>query len=218
MEDNPHGREFMKRLATEEFDWEDGCAHGLTRLLGPSSVLDAGCGIGRWIAAAVGTGCNDVLGIDTNVCNVIGLVPDKAKGKVVFGDLSKILRLRRKFDCVWSFGVAEHLPPESSLTFALNLVNHSSRLVVVTAAPPRRGGVGPVNCKEKHEWIDMFQRAGGHPRTDLELAVISAWMPLTGRPDSMVKDLMVFDTRPVSPELRRASMERTRMLAAKGLV
>jgi 2-polyprenyl-3-methyl-5-hydroxy-6-metoxy-1,4-benzoquinol methylase len=78
----------------------------------PRSVVDVGCGIGTWLAAAIELGVSDVLGVDGSYVNPAQLeIPAAA---FIAHDLEDRLALDRRFDLATCLEVAEHLPKTRS--------------------------------------------------------------------------------------------------------
>src|SRR5262245_43892420 len=73
----------------------------------PRSVLDVGCGLGTWLAAARELGAEDIFGVDGEWVDNATL--DVAPDKVMRVDLEKGVDLGRRFDLAISLEVAEHL-------------------------------------------------------------------------------------------------------------
>ena len=147
--DDTYDSSFMEAHMSSDYDWVDKCSASLVEVVKAGSVLDLGCGPGRWMAAAKAAGCDEVMGVEYNLELIRKSIPMILRGSIVEGDVSSPLDFGRKFDCVWSFKVAEHLPPEGSQTFVDNLVRHAERLVIMTAGWPGQGGLGHINCRPK---------------------------------------------------------------------
>jgi hypothetical protein len=66
-------------------------------------------------------------------------------------DLSEKINLE-KCECVISLEVGEHIPKEYEDIFIKNLINHSSKIIIISWANPGQGGYGHVNC-QANEYI-----------------------------------------------------------------
>ena len=129
-------------------------------LLHPASVLDVGCGRGTWLAAFVRLGVTDVLGVDgSHVATADLEVPAAA---FLARDLTRPLRLDRRFDLVTSLEVAEHLPEACASDFVASLVAHGGA-VLFSAAVPGQGGAGHVNEQWPSYWAARFADHGYVP-------------------------------------------------------
>ena len=86
------------------------CVPLILETLSPRSVIDVGCGHGEWLAAVMGCGIHDILGID-------GDYVDRAtshSGHCVSRKRSHTATCpRERFDLALSLEVAEHLPASS---------------------------------------------------------------------------------------------------------
>lgn len=123
--------------------------------LGPiESVVDVGCGEGWWgheftkhLPWAIGA-----QGIDGEYVETCA-IPMQAV------DLAQPFDLGRRFDVAVCLEVAEHLPPERADGFVGDLCRLADT-VVFSAAMPRQGGVGHVNCQPPAYWADLFRSEG----------------------------------------------------------
>ncbi len=122
-----------------------------------TSVLDAGCARGTWLAAWRQAACEDGVGIDGNhVDQTKLLIP---RERFVEADLSQPFSLGRRFDIVQCLEVAEHLPPSRSVGLVDDLTAHSD-IVLFSAAPPGQGGAGHINEQPYEFWRDLFAARG----------------------------------------------------------
>lgn len=75
-------------------------------------------------------------------------------------DLRNPLDLKRAYDLVLCLEVAEHLPEASADTLCDTIGRHCGKLLLFTAAPPKQGGHGHVNCQPEAYWIEKLGRRG----------------------------------------------------------
>lgn len=122
-----------------------------------ASVLDIGCGDGRWLRAFKDRGVRSVVGVDGPWTDQARLLigPDEFQVQ----NLEEPLELDRKFDLVISTEVAEHVGAEFADQFVQNAANHSD-LVLFGAAIPYQGGFRHVNEAWPSYWAEKFARAG----------------------------------------------------------
>ena len=105
-------------------------------LVGPSSVIDLGCGIGTWLAAFRRHGVDDVLGVDGEWVPLDSLeIPREC---FVAARLDRRLRLDRRFDLAVSLEVAEHLPESAAKQLVASAVALAP-CVLFSAAIPHQG-------------------------------------------------------------------------------
>ena len=117
------------------------------------SLLDVGCGVGPWVAAAQELGVPEAVGVDGSyVDRQLLLISEQ---HFVSSDLTKPLELHRKFDLVISMEVAEHIDPSAAGLFIDNLVRHSDA-VLFSAAIPGQGGTFHVNEQWPEYWRAKF--------------------------------------------------------------
>jgi SAM-dependent methyltransferase len=129
----------------------------LRRLHPFASVLDVGCGDGRWLAAARLLGADEIQGVDgpwTERDRL--LIPPEA---VAIRELSGALDLGRRFDLAISLEVAEHVEEAFAEQFVDNLVRHAD-VVLFGAAIPFQGGFRHVNERWQSYWAARFDTRG----------------------------------------------------------
>ncbi|TWT54665.1 hypothetical protein Pla22_23150 [Rubripirellula amarantea] len=151
----------------------------------PNSVLDVGCGTGKAIDHLLSLGLTDLVGLEGSQ-----LAIDHANQpeKLFCHDLTNPIDLGRKFDVVYSFEVAEHLPPQAANIFVDTLVNHGNR-ILMTAARPGQGGMGHLNEQEPAYWIEKLKNRGfEYAERDTNL--------LKDVRDEHYKNIMAFVRRP----------------------
>lgn len=126
-----------------------------------TSVVDFGCGIGGWLAAAKQLGAAKITGIEGEWVKGKDILIEQEELKIA--DLSKdAIDFNRSYDLCLSIEVAEHLPPESADGFCNNLVN-ASNFIVFSAAIPGQGGVNHLNEQKPRYWVDRFCDRGMIP-------------------------------------------------------
>jgi len=129
----------------------------LHSLLELKSVLDVGCGDGRWLASFNECGVPLIVGIDGPWTDVAKLQIESGNFEVK--DLSKPFDLQRKFSLAVSLEVAEHIEPQFAKVFVQNMVRHSD-VVLFGAAIPFQGGFRHVNERWQSYWVDLFAAEG----------------------------------------------------------
>jgi hypothetical protein len=75
-------------------------------------------------------------------------------------DFSYSFDLKKKFDCVLSLEVGEHIPKEYEKTFLDNVCNHSKNFIVLSWAVLGQGGDGHVNCQNNDYVIEQLKLQG----------------------------------------------------------
>jgi SAM-dependent methyltransferase len=145
-------------------DWT-GFAGVVRRYCAPRSLVDVGCGDGRFLAAMRALdGDLDILGIDSSPA---ALQRAQKRGiPVERQDLSfwrsrepKKLRDRvAAFDVTVSLETAEHLPPWTGRVFVEALTQ--GRLAIFSAAHPGQGGTLHMNERPFAYWRALFEARG----------------------------------------------------------
>ena len=81
----------------------------LMEWLNPQSVLDLGCGRGVWLDEWQKAGVQQILGVDGDSVNRAQLAVEP--GSFQTADLTRPLRLTRRFDLAQSLELGEHMAP-----------------------------------------------------------------------------------------------------------
>ena len=129
--------------------------HFISRLVHKKNIktiVDFGCGDASYIKNL----------IDKNIyCEAYDGNPHTEEitngiGKAL--DLSKPINLNKKFDCVLSLEVGEHIPEKYEQTFIENLTTHSNNLIILSWAIPNQGGDGHFNEKDNRYIINELKK------------------------------------------------------------
>lgn len=131
----PTGAWTTTRNEAHEFD--AGLSEALTAFLKKQSVIDFGCGAGRYVHQLAEV--TDCRGYDGNPHT-----PQITAGKCECLDISQPVQVNPA-DWVLCLEVAEHLPAEYEPTLLSNLDRHARRGIILSWAQPGQGGVGHVN-------------------------------------------------------------------------
>jgi SAM-dependent methyltransferase len=127
----------------------------LLELTGARSIVDVGCGVGTWLAAARELGVRDLLGLDgTYVDRRMLEIPEECFRAV---DLMQPLAAERIFDVALCLEVGEHLP-ESKADVLVESLTRLAPVVLYSAAVPRQGGENHVNEQWQTWWVDRFRK------------------------------------------------------------
>jgi SAM-dependent methyltransferase len=125
----------------------------LMEIFAPQSVLDVGCGDGRWLRQCLKLGVQSATGVDGPWTDLKSLVIPR--DCFIVQNLEQRFSLSRKFDLVLSLEVAEHVAPASSEGFIANLVAHGD-CVLFGAAIPYQGGFRHINERWQSFWAEAF--------------------------------------------------------------
>lgn len=118
------------------------------------SIVDFGCGPGRYVKSFIKSNLN-CIGYDGNPNT-----PDYTGGICQVLDLSENFNLHKKFDCVISLEVGEHIPKKYEQIFIDNITRHTEDLLIISWAVPGQGGDGHVNCQTNQYIIEELQSRG----------------------------------------------------------
>jgi SAM-dependent methyltransferase len=135
------------------------------------TVLDVGCGVGRWSRPLASHG-GHVTGVDLSPTMVreaerrTAIAGLSGRCRFQVGDLTR-LDLRERFDTIWCVTVLQHLTGETELLRAVRvLFRHlarDGRLIVLEAAPSRpwsRCDSPVFTARPAAEYLETFQRCG----------------------------------------------------------
>jgi len=153
----------------------------------PDSVVDFGCGIGSYLESAYDYDIK-IKGYEISL-DAFRYTPEFIRPYIEYRDCTEVINCGI-FDTVISFETAEHIEPEGTNQFILNLVNATGKTLLFTAAPPGQEGTGHINCRTRDFW--MMELSDLLIYNDILTGEISeAWEKL-GAPWYIVKNLMVF--------------------------
>jgi SAM-dependent methyltransferase len=160
----------------------------IVSLVKPRTILDVGCGTGRTTAYLHQRGF-ETLGVEASV---IAIRSSERPDLIRKHDLRFSLDLKRFFDLVWCFEVAEHIHPRFVSTFVDSLVRHSP-VVALSAAPPGQGGEGHFNEQPQSYWEIKFADRGYRLHAE--------WTAALQQVDEFYSENMMVFTAPGSPVL-----------------
>ncbi len=166
----PYDHDFYGAQAAGSERSADAVLPVMFELLQPTSMVDVGCGIGTWLAAAKRLGVDDICGLDGSYAIDAGLrIPNECFRPT---DLASPLPPPdRRFDLAISLEVAEHLPAARSDTFVADLCSLSD-VVLFSAAIPGQLGTDHVTLEFQHTWADRF---GGHGYLAFDIVRPRVW-------------------------------------------
>jgi cyclopropane fatty-acyl-phospholipid synthase-like methyltransferase len=122
-----------------------------------NTVLDMGCGPGMY---AENFNKNN---IECDCCDGNPFTPELTNGKCFVSDLSEPIDFKKKYDCVLSLEVGEHIPQEYEHIFIDNILKHSKDLIILSWATVGQGGHGHFNEKP-NDYIELIFRDKNHKR------------------------------------------------------
>lgn len=122
-----------------------------------TSLIDVGCGVGTWMAAAKECGVTTIRGLEGSwIENVKHFRPNL---DIRVGDLEQPIKQDRRFDLAICMEVAEHLSAQRAESLVRDLCNLSDS-VLFGAAIPAQPGVGHINCQWQSYWAALFRKNG----------------------------------------------------------
>ena len=118
------------------------------------NVFDFGCGLGDYASSIISSGIN-CEAYDGNLNTKI-----LSKGLANVLDLSESFDLQKKYDCVLSLEVGEHIPKEYEQIFLDNICKHTNNLLILSWAIVGQVGDGHVNCQNNDYIINQISNRG----------------------------------------------------------
>lgn len=126
-------------------------------LLQPKSVLDVGCGVGTWLAAARKLGAKRLIGYEGSHVNREMLQDGTIELR--HADLQDGLSIPDKVDLAMSLEVAEHVDEEAGRRIVKEL-SVTANAILFGAAIPYQGGSHHINERWQSYWIALFSEHG----------------------------------------------------------
>lgn len=164
LEDIYSGRFFKQR---HRLNWRAPIVcDAIQKILKPNSVIDVGCATGDLISQFLNISI-DAYGIEGSMAAIPYL--ECPISRVLFHNLCSPLpaSFGRQYDLAICFEVAEHIEPEYTCQFVLNLISLSDR-ILMSAAPPGQAGHHHVNCQVPDYWVNRFQAHKFTRKTEIE--------------------------------------------------
>jgi len=121
----------------------------LLKDLNVTSILDLGCGPGLYSKNFIENG------FDCKCYDGNPYTEEDTNGRCQVLDLATLVELNRKFDCVLSLEVGEHIPNQYEDIFIQNITNHCSNIIILSWAIPGQSGDGHVNC-QRNDYIEVL--------------------------------------------------------------
>lgn len=127
-----------------------------------NTCIDLGCGDGSY------TKYFNKNGIITEGYDGNPFTKEMTNGLCNVLDLSVLCNLGKKYQCVMSLEVGEHIPKCYEQVFIKNIITHADNLIILSWAVPGQGGHGHVNCVSNSYIKDIFKTNGFINRPHIE--------------------------------------------------
>lgn len=157
MEQKPYLRRFYELQQEGSFRSAMRMLPHVLQLLSPLSIVDVGCGVGTWLAAARELGVPEVFGVDGDYVDrdLLRIPPERFRPV----DLTRPFRLDQTFDLALSLEVGEHLPEPSAHDYVESLTRLAP-VVLFSAAIPGQTGENHINEQWQAWWVERFSKFG----------------------------------------------------------
>ncbi len=132
---------------------------GLTQI---ESVVDVGCGLGTWLAAALALGATQVVGLDGEHVDHFRLLVEPSCFRPCNLERVNVCHSvsdSPRFDLAICLEVAEHLSSLRASSFVAELCSLSD-LILFSAAIPGQGGTAHINEQWPEYWSGLFAKGG----------------------------------------------------------
>jgi SAM-dependent methyltransferase len=126
----------------------------------PRSVIDVGCGVGTWLAAALQLGVERAIGFEGSWVSREDLKDSRIE--LVNHDLETPLPQHEPVDLAMSLEVAEHISAARASALVAEICRFAP-VVLFGAAIPGQGGVNHINEQWQSYWADRFAQHGYRP-------------------------------------------------------
>lgn len=156
----PYSTQFYANQSTDSYRAGQIILPRIFELVTPRSVVDVGCGVGTWLAAAGELGAERLVGYE-GVWIEDRMLRD-SRIDLRRQDLEQPIVSDERFDLAMSLEVAEHLSPGRAESLVRELCGFSDR-ILFSAAVPGQGGVHHVNEQWQDYWMELFRRQGYRP-------------------------------------------------------
>ncbi len=183
-----YDREFFEWHKTHVHESSMRCMDWYIDKYAPRNVADFGCGVGSYLQAAADRNLL-VRGFEISK-EAQAFTSMYIRRDIEYKDCTEPIWIGR-YECVISFETAEHIEPEGTDQFILNLVNATGKTLLFTAAPPGQEGTGHINCREREFWITEIGEFLTYNEA-MTREIGTAWGKL-GAPWYIVKNLLVFN-------------------------
>lgn len=140
----------------EESYYDQALASGIRTRLKPKSVLDVGCGRGRYLRHFRRHGIQRLQGIEPLPMGRCGV-------SIATFDPTVEDRLREsRYHVVLCLEVAEHVPRERHTALFDFITRHTEEdgRIVFSGATPGQGGHGHISERPEEEWVAEFAKRG----------------------------------------------------------
>lgn len=131
----------------------------IIQLVKPSSMVDVGCGIGTWLAAAESLGVDRLVGVEGPWVKSDDL--QSTRIELVTHDLERPIPALGRFELAMSVEVAEHISHARADGLVAELCGLAP-VVLFGAAVPGQGGVHHINEEWQSTWAGRFRTHGFH--------------------------------------------------------
>ena len=126
----------------------------VTFLQNQEEIVDFGCGNADYTKALINEG-KKIDAFDGNPHT-----PEMTEGLGKVLDLSKKFNLNKKYECVISLEVGEHIPIDKEQIFIDNLDRHCIQCIILSWALPGQGGDGHFNERDNNYIKENFKKRG----------------------------------------------------------
>jgi len=155
--DTFYNEEFYRRHEERSYHSAQEILKVVFNIYRPESIVDFGCGLGTWLAAAESLGVKKLFGVDGDWVKKNMLRSSAINFTVA--DFENSCKYDGRFDMAMSLEVAEHIPDTKAREF-VDMLCGASDIVVFSAAIRNQGGTNHINEQWQSYWINLFAKNG----------------------------------------------------------
>ncbi len=187
-----YGREFCSQREKHR-QWQRTVGYNFAELLDVYSVVDFGCSIASFLEGFYSVDCK-IQGFELGYEFSKEYTPKHILPFINFGDVTEFIDCDIA-ECSMSIEVAEHIPTGGSDMFVKNLCEHSSKYIILSAAPLEQGGVGHINCQPSFFWISKILEYDFVLDKSLNEKMMKMILEIKGVPTWIKTNLMIFEKK-----------------------
>jgi len=156
--DSPYTTDFYAGQSGDSYQGALGVLPRVFDLCRPASVIDVGCGVGTWLAAALELGAKRAVGLEGAWVTPAQLRDRRIE--LVTTDLERPLTVGGRFDLAMSLEVAEHVSGGRASALVAEISRLAPAVLFGAAIPHQGGGFNHVNEQWQSYWIEKFADVG----------------------------------------------------------
>ncbi|MFN0097651.1 MAG: class I SAM-dependent methyltransferase [Gemmatimonadaceae bacterium] len=156
--DSPYTTDFYAGQSGDSYLGAMGVLPRVFDLVKPASVVDVGCGVGTWLAAALELGAKRAVGLEGAWVTPAQLRDPRVE--LITTDLERPIAVDGRFDLAMSLEVAEHVSAGRASALVAEIARLAPAVLFGAAIPHQGGAFNHVNEQWQSYWIEKFASVG----------------------------------------------------------